>query len=74
MPETIRENIKKTAVFIFVEFSSVYSILVNQQTNGQSVMQTKIKIENTSQSVRETANEPFGFQVKQPPITVRMRL
>ena len=71
MPETIRENIKKTAIFIFVEFSSVYSILVNQQTNGQSVMQTKIK--NIIQSVRETANEPFGFQVKQPPI-VRTRL
>ena len=31
-------------------------------------MQTKTKIENISQSVRETANEPFGFQVKQPPI------
>ena len=31
-------------------------------------MQAKTKIENISQSVRETANEPFGFQVKQPPI------
>ena len=58
----------KKARLLSCSFCRIYGL-----TNKRTVMQAKIKIENISQSVRETANEPFDFQVKQSPI-VRMRL
>ena len=67
----IRKNKNLEALQIYFKYNSVQLILyvlVNQQTNDYA---KENRIENISQSVRETENKPFGFQVKQPPI-IRM--